>query len=207
MPIICVNPVILNDNNCNFRKFIENIKNIYIYISFCILGLLLLLAYNFNLIYYDSIEDIEINLNNNILNTEKAFTILIQAVISAQMIIPLSYNTVLNTIFVIINKFNYLKNIKNIPISCYENLIKYQDGFLVSDKTGTITDNNIMMIDHCQINNSEKTENILPFLCDQNEEEKEEIEMCNYLMKKYNHKYKCTTRYLKKNIKKKYQNN
>ena len=73
---------------------------------------MLLLAYRFNLICYDPIDNIENNLNKNILNTEKAFTILIQAVISAQMIIPLSYNTVLNTIFVIVNRLNYLVNIK-----------------------------------------------------------------------------------------------
>ena len=161
---------IINVESYNFEykkpyitNFIENIKNKFIFLSFML-----------------GISYIYIGYLVNISNIDYTTTF-IQILISSQMIIPLSYNTILNIIFIIVYKFKILKGFKNLPLQSYENIISLNNSYLITDKTGTLTENSIKIIKFFYYNNK-KDDIFVPLLCDQVDDEVEEITMKNYLI-------------------------
>lgn len=164
---------ILDNNIPQFTTLIEKMKFKLIILSGSV-GLFLII-----LSFINNVQD-------------KIIILLIQVIVSIQIIIPLSYNTLLNLIFIICSKFKLIPTLSNIPTNKYQSLICIDKNkkYLISDKTGTITDNNFEMIKFVDIENNKFYD--LVFLADSLGNELEEIEMVKYMQNKYKIKYNYT---------------
>jgi magnesium-transporting ATPase (P-type) len=188
-----------NLNKPYLLKFIESKKKQFIYSSLFLATLLFSTNY-----FMNNYKSYEIDY----------ITLVIQIIISSLMIVPLSYNTIINIIFILIkflskHNFTYIKQnlcgLDKIPIDSFECLINYNNSFLVSDKTGTITENKMIIIDFKMLNNTLCNDNIVPLLADQIEDEIEESEMIQFLISQFNHSYTHSSKYITKNLKKNYK--